>query len=140
MEVQMENEALEVLERMVLENDQSVEAWYLGGWCLYLLGGRGRSCPSDRSDGLNLAESERLQSTLRSSRNWLRQAMKLYDLVDYEDEKLKEHALELIQELDRDLGVTADHSDEGDEEKADAWDDKTDRSNNDDDDHQMADP
>jgi hypothetical protein len=139
MEVQMENEALEVLERMVLENDQSVETWYLGGWCLYLLGGRGRGPSSDRSDGLDLAETEQLQSTLRSSRNWLRQAMKLYDLVDYEDEKLQEHALELIKELDRDLGVSADHSDEGDEVEADSWDDESDRSNNDDEDHQMAD-
>ena len=36
MEVSMLEEALNVLERLVNEDDQSVEAWYLGGWCLYL--------------------------------------------------------------------------------------------------------
>ena len=128
MEVQMENEALEVLERMVLEDDQSVETWYLGGWCLYLLGGRGRG---PRSDNLNMAESEQ-QSTLRSSRNWLRRAVNLYDLLGYEDEKLRQHALELIEELDRDLGDTLDENVEEDDGKDD-WEDETDSSNEDDD-------
>ena len=126
----MENEALEVLERMVLEDDQSVETWYLGGWCLYLLGGKGIGAPSD---GLNRAESEQ-QSTLRSSRKWLRQAMKLYDLVNYEDEKLREHALELIEELDRVLGDTADDNDEDDEGNEDDWEDDRDSSKDADDD------
>lgn len=121
----MENEALEVLERMVLEDDQSVETWYLGGWCLYLLGGRGRGPPSDR---LIDTESEPQHSSLRSSRTWLRQAMKLYDLLNYEDEKLKEHALELIQELNRDLCYTADDS-ENDEGKEDYREDETDSAN-----------
>lgn len=30
--------ALEVLERLQLEDDQLPDLWYLGGWCLYLLG------------------------------------------------------------------------------------------------------
>jgi hypothetical protein len=37
MEAQMEEEALEVVERLVGEDDESIEAWYLGGWCLYLM-------------------------------------------------------------------------------------------------------
>lgn len=30
--------ALEVLERLQLEDDQLPDLWYLGGWCLFLLG------------------------------------------------------------------------------------------------------
>ena len=37
MEAEMEEQALDVLERLVEEDDHSVEAWYLGGWCLNLL-------------------------------------------------------------------------------------------------------
>jgi hypothetical protein len=30
MEVEMELQALQVLERLILEDDESIEAWYLG--------------------------------------------------------------------------------------------------------------
>ena len=41
---------------------------------------------------------------LMSSREWLRNCLKLYGLLDYEDEKLKEHAVELVAALDKELG------------------------------------
>ena len=70
MEAEMENDAIEVLERMVAEDDHSVEAWYLGGWT-------------------------------------------------YEDERLRDHAVELVKALNEMLGepddaeedVTADEDD-----------------------------
>ncbi|KAL8864439.1 MAG: hypothetical protein Q9174_007355, partial [Haloplaca sp. 1 TL-2023] len=37
MEVEMEEEAMEVLDRLIEEDDSSVETWYLGGWCQYLM-------------------------------------------------------------------------------------------------------
>lgn len=97
MEVQMEAEALEVLERMVLEDDESVETWYLGGWCLYLIG------KGDAQQIERLTEEQR-KSTLRSSVRWLRTSLRLYGLIQYEDEKLKEHAEELVTELVKDVG------------------------------------
>ncbi|EEH40800.1 TPR domain-containing protein [Paracoccidioides lutzii Pb01] len=111
MEAQMEGEAIEVLERMVLEDDHSVETWYLGGWCLYLLGMSEKLPPNNG----NLPEVELQQSTLRSSRSWLKQSLKLYELVGYEDVKLKEHAEELVQDLQNQLGdVDVDSDDEED--------------------------
>lgn len=34
----MYDTAIDVLERLQQENDQVVDLWYLGGWCLYLYG------------------------------------------------------------------------------------------------------
>ena len=101
MEAEMEDEALEVLERLVGEDDECVEAWYLGGWCLWLLGTQsgdsdGEEHPADVDEGR--------KSLLLSSREWLRNCLKLYGLVDYEDEKLHEHATELVKTLDQALG------------------------------------
>ncbi|KAK2755928.1 hypothetical protein FQN54_005724 [Arachnomyces sp. PD_36] len=140
MEVQMENEALEVLERLVLEDDQSVEALYLGGWCLYLLGEKGESASAESSAQ---SEQERRQSTLHSSRDWLKASLKLYELIDYEDERLKEHALELVHNLDKELGEdTNDDSDAGEDEKEDVdedgWEDEI-EANDSDDDEEMKD-
>lgn len=129
MEAQMEVEALEVLERMVLEDDHSVEMWYLGGWCLYLLG-KGEKLPPNKSD---LSESELRQATLRSSRSWLKQSLRLYELVEYEDEKLKEHAEELVQDLRNQLGDNDDDSEDG-EDLDEEWEDESDGLDNDDDD------
>lgn len=137
MEAQMETEALAVLDRMILEDDHSIETLYLGGWCQYLLGRRAQETPSK-----DPSKEEQIQATLLSSRGWLRQSMKLYDLVEYEDEKLKEHAMELIQELEQELKDVVDDSDEGEGEgdvgNDDEWDDESEAADSDDD-HKMGD-
>ena len=108
MEVGMSSEALGVLETLVAEDDGSVEAWYLGGWCLYLLG---RQKPFNKHDGAT-ANNNNIQNgdgddekdlsthSLLSSREWLTQSLRLYEMVEYEDERLKGHAVELIGEID----------------------------------------
>ncbi|KAM5453857.1 hypothetical protein MaudCBS49596_002481 [Microsporum audouinii] len=128
MEVEMENEALQVLERMVLEDDQSIETWYLGGWCLYLIGKK-----DQKQEETDTETKEQQTATFLTSRKWLKQALKLCDIVGYEDEKLKEHARELVQELERGLGISGD--DEAGED--DVWEDETDSDS--DNDQDMAD-
>ncbi|ODM22681.1 TPR repeat-containing protein [Aspergillus cristatus] len=117
MEVGMELEALEVLERLILEDDQSVEAWYLGGWCLNLLAEK-QQAPKDEEPEQETPESKRLAS-LVASREWLKQSLTLYDMVQYEDERLKEHALELVanmnKELPEDIDDEEDKEGEGEE-------------------------
>lgn len=98
MEAEMEAEAMTVLERLIMEDDQSVEAWYLGGWCQYLL--------SERT-----AEPE----PLNGSRHWLKMALKLYTMLDYEDERLLEHTKELVGKLDTVLGPEDEDAEGGDE-------------------------
>lgn len=142
MEVQMEHEALEVLERLVLEDDQSVEALYLGGWCHYLIGEKGESTTGENS---GQDKQEQRQSTLSSSRDWLKASLKLYDLIEYEDERLKEHALELVHNLDKELGEDMnDDSDAGEKDEdddEDGWEDEIEAHDSDeeDDDEEMVD-
>ena len=118
MEVEMLDEAIEVLERLIREDDQSVEAWYLGGWCLHLLAQKEKEKPSTGAeDGVD--EEEEL---LRRSRSWLVKSLDLYRKLDYEDERLQEHAMELVKELNGILGEPEGHGDEdsGDEGWEDA--------------------
>lgn len=110
MEAEMEGEAFEVLDRLILEDDSSVEGWYLGGWCLMLL--------AQKEKG-TVEESE-TKKTLLSSREWLRHTFKLYEMQEYEDERLGEHARELVKDLDAELGAeTLDESDGEEWEDAD---------------------
>ena len=104
MEVQMEVEAMEVLERLVAEDDQSVEAWYLGGWCQVLL-----------AEKLVDDESGKLDKQ-GGAREWLRNCLRAYQVVEYEDDRVRDHAVELVTALDTDLGL------EGDEEE---WQDES---------------
>ncbi|KAF1930821.1 TPR domain-containing protein [Didymella exigua CBS 183.55] len=96
MEAEMEEEALEILERLINENDESVEAWYLGGWCLHLLAGK------QKAKGGELEKT--VPSLLKASREWLDRCIQLYGILEYEDERLKEHAEELLKELNDVLG------------------------------------
>jgi tetratricopeptide (TPR) repeat protein len=107
MEAKMEEEAIEVLERLIGENDSSVEAWYLGGWCLHLLAEKQKEAA---------AEAKTVTALLRASRDWLDNCLKVYGLLEYEDEPLKEHADELLRDLNSTLGPPT-----GDEDEE--WDD-----------------
>ncbi|KAH7130768.1 TPR domain-containing protein [Dendryphion nanum] len=108
MEAEIEEEAIEVLERLVGENDSSVEAWYLGGWCLHLLAEKQKAGE----------QTETATALQRASRDWLENCLKLYTALEYEDERLKEHADELLQGLNSILGPSTGEEDEGEE-----WDD-----------------
>ncbi|KAF2973029.1 hypothetical protein GQX73_g542 [Xylaria multiplex] len=110
MEVEMEQEAIEVLERLVGEDDQSVEVWYLGGWSLYVMGEKQKD---------NKAEED-FKASWISSRVWLNQCLHLYKLQDYEDDRLGEHAKELLAAIGKELGEAP--TDQDDDED-DGWED-----------------
>lgn len=127
MEVGMEEEALGVVERLVQEDDGSVEAWYLGGWCLYLLGvkQRGKGEEGNVMEDVNGADEGKEEDDLYtqamvSSREWLRQSLQLYEMVAYEDERLRDHAMELVEELDELIGERGEEEVDGGEEEE--WD------------------
>jgi len=95
-----------VLEGLIREDDQSVESWYLGGWCQVLMSQK----PEMPSEGLS--KSQELAKT------WLDNCLRLYRVQDYEDDRLREHALELVQQLNKSLGVDDQMDDD------DAWEDE----------------
>jgi tetratricopeptide (TPR) repeat protein len=116
MEAEMEDEANEVLERLVAEDDESVEAWYLGGWCLHLLAQRQERLASEAMKDSD-EPGEDVQELLRRSRKWLQRCLRLCQILDYEDERLQEHASELVKSLNEALGgEEADNDSEDDYE------------------------
>lgn len=118
MEAEMEEQALEVLERLIAEDDHSVEAWYLGGWCLHLLADKKATDNNTATTSEGHRQDERTR-TLKSSRLWLLKCMKLYGKLEYEDERLKGHAEELIAEMNKVLGPPPE--DENAEDEDDEW-------------------
>ena len=114
MESEMDVEAMEVLERLVSEDDSSVEVWYLGGWGLYVLGEK-------QKDGAVIEENEDGESwkvSWKSSQRWLNHSLHLFQQQEYEDERLGDHAKELLALLDTELG--SDGSNIGEDEE---WED-----------------
>ena len=132
MEVEMEEEAMEVLDRLIEEDDSSVETWYLGGWCQYLMVQRKglEAAVASSSDTKDVNEEALL--VLNSSREWLNNSMRLYELQDYEDHRLREHVLELVSELDTKLGKAEKNDEDGERDEDDAW-----ESDAEDEDHEM---
>ena len=109
LEVEMEGRALGVLERLVGEDDHSVEAWYLGGWCQVVQG--------QKLDHATARKEEKK----KGAREWLKNSLRLFELQDYEDERLRDHAVELVTALNKDLGV--EEEDSGEDE---GWEDDSD--------------
>ncbi|KAK3698476.1 hypothetical protein LTR37_016947 [Vermiconidia calcicola] len=118
MEAEMESEALGVLNRLVQEDDQSIEAWYLGGWCQHLIAEREKSSQAPVED----AGHDDLEAMMKGSRHWLKTSIKLYELLDYEDERLLAHAKELAAGLDTVLGPEDEQAEAGEEDFEDEWD------------------
>ncbi|KAK5987400.1 putative assembly chaperone of rpl4 [Cladobotryum mycophilum] len=108
METEMEEQALVVLERLVTDDDSSVEVWYLGGWCLYVVGEKLREAKGQQ----NGEAAEEWTATWRYSRKWLTQCLKLYELEEYEDERLGQHAAELLESINKELGEPPEDEDE----------------------------
>lgn len=106
MEVEMLDEAMWVLKRLVDEDDESVEAWYLGGWCLFLLGEMVKEAEMEGGKGCEDADGglAEWKMVMGSSKEWLKNSLRLYDALEYEDDRLRDHALELVEVLDGQLG------------------------------------
>lgn len=123
MEAEMEDEAMEVLERLALEDDESVEACYLGGWCTKLIADKKKEAFAAKQNGNAEAEDEEVVATLKVSRSWLLNTLKLYQMLEYEDERLKEHTLELVAGLNDVLGPPPEDGKEDEEEEWDGIED-----------------
>lgn len=121
MESEMEEDALEVLERLITEDDSSVEAWYLGGWCLHLLSQKGDATAGDSIEGDNASKDA---SLAHSSRDWLKNCLKLYELFNYEDDRMRDHALEIVESIDRVLGPTEEGKDPVESDDEGEWEDE----------------
>lgn len=109
MEVEIEEDAITVLDGLVKDDDQSVEAWYLGGWCHMLLSKKDK-----------LMEEVKARE-ITQAREWLANCLRLFRIQQYEDEPLRKHAEELLHELNKalDLPEEEEWEDTDDEDKDD---------------------
>lgn len=118
MECELEERAVDVCERLVLEDDTSVEAWYLGGLAQYTLGEKARSS-TEEAAAKKGAESDGWKRRWVRAKQWLSQCLLLFEAQEYEDERLGEHAKELLATIDEEAGDLPDEE----EEDGDGWED-----------------
>jgi tetratricopeptide (TPR) repeat protein len=111
MDVGMEQEAVQVCKRLLSEDDESVEAWYLNGWGQILLAEKTQ-------------EDEDVVKLKKSARESLNTALNLYQQLDHEDDKLRDHALELVQGLGKEVGTDDEEWEDEEEDKELAEDDQ----------------
>lgn len=121
MECDMEKRALEVCDRLVEDDDTSVEAWYLGGLAHYTVGEKGKNNTAEEvKNGANEDKSEDgWKKEWVRARQWLSQCMLLFEAQEYEDERLGEHAQELLATVNAAVGDLPDEE----EEEGDGWED-----------------
>jgi tetratricopeptide (TPR) repeat protein len=116
MECEMEQRAIEVCERLVLEDDTSVEAWYLGGFANYLIGEKAKSAEGNsKKDGEDAKESWKREWV--RARQWLSQCLLLFEAQEYEDDRLGDHAKELLATVMAEVGDLPDEEEEEEEEE-----------------------
>ncbi|KAF3199631.1 hypothetical protein TWF679_001250 [Orbilia oligospora] len=125
-ECEMYEEAMDVLEGLQQEDDQMVDLWYIGGWCLFLIGSKLK----DSQGKLQVANGEDVEDwrdTLAAAREWLWNCEKLYKAFEWEDEGIKDHASELLANIAKEIGDAKPEDreeEEGDDEEGDAeWED-----------------
>lgn len=105
-ECEMYEECMDVLEGLQQEDDQSVDLWYLGGWCLFLIGKKLKQAASSLhpTSGNNDDDVEDWRDTWAAAREWIWNCEKLYKAFEWEDEGIAEHASELLRDIAKELG------------------------------------
>ncbi|KAJ2509019.1 hypothetical protein GGH95_000109 [Coemansia sp. RSA 1836] len=91
LELDDKEKALGLLENLQKEDDENVDAWYLFGWTYHL-----QSEDMAAANGNDEDKAELLQS----ARECFKQAIKLANMLGYENDGLIDHALELVAAID----------------------------------------
>lgn len=133
MECELEQRATEVCERLVLEDDESVEAWYLGGFAHYTLGEKLKTTSAPQETTKNGDAGKVVEAWKRHwvrARQWLSQCLLLFEAQEYEDERLGEHAKELLAAINEEAANLPDDDEiEEEEEDGEGWEDVEEETN-----------
>ncbi|KAJ3480648.1 hypothetical protein NLI96_g8193 [Meripilus lineatus] len=128
LELSLYNPALLVLQGIMASDDQEVEAWYLEGWCFFLM------AEQAKESGANV-EDLTWEELARDARDCLETCQSLHLKQEHPDRPLLEHTKELISQLEA-LGIQPPpDEDEEDGEDGEGWEDVGD---SDDEDVEMA--
>ncbi|KZT51999.1 TPR-like protein [Calocera cornea HHB12733] len=116
LELQLFDLALSSISRTLEMDDQEVEAWYLEGWCFWLM--------AQEEAPQKPWEDMTKDDMLRDARDCLDTCLLLHTEQQHPDEQLLQHVQELLRELEA-LGVHATPLEEdepaGDAEDGDEW-------------------
>ncbi|KIL67610.1 hypothetical protein M378DRAFT_73430, partial [Amanita muscaria Koide BX008] len=113
LEVSLYAPALLVLQGIMAADDQEVEAWYLEGWCFFLMSEQAQE-NGGKLDDLSW------QELAKDARDCLETCQVLHTTQDHPDKPLLEHVKELTAKLET-QGITP--SPAGDDEDGDEWED-----------------
>lgn len=123
LELSLYTPALLVLQGVMASDDQEVEAWYLEGWCFFLM-----SEEAQANDGK--LDELTWQELAKDARDCLETCQILHTNEKHPDIPLLEHVKELIAKLDA-LGITTSpEDDDGDDDEAE-WEDDSEDGNGD---------
>lgn len=103
LECEMMDEALEVLHQLEQEDDQVVDLWFLLGWTYFLQGER-----------FGNSQKEKHRESWEDARDCLHKCEVLYKRFDCDDESLKEHASNLLANINA-AGISIEHKEAGPE-------------------------
>ncbi|KAF4596587.1 hypothetical protein EYR40_007720 [Pleurotus pulmonarius] len=115
LELALYTSALLVLKGIMDNDDQDVEAWYLEGWCFYLMSEQAKE------NGGSLDEMT-WEELAKDSRDCLDTCVVLHTNQEHPDEPLLDHAKELISKLEA-LGIQPSPVEEEDPEEGVEWED-----------------
>ncbi|KAF7966534.1 hypothetical protein HWV62_38058 [Athelia sp. TMB] len=115
LELSLFSPALLVLHGIMASDDQDVEAWYLEGWCFFLMAEEAKDREGGKLDELGWEE------LARDALDCLETCQMLFTNQDHPDTPLLEHAKELASKL-RELGITPSPIDD-EEEGEEGWED-----------------
>jgi len=113
LELSLFTPALMVLQGIMASDDEEVEAWYLEGWCFFLMAEQARE-QGGKLDELTWEELS------RDSRDCLETCKTLHINQGHPDIPVREHVKELISKLEE-LGVKPSPEDDGQDEEE--WED-----------------
>ncbi|KAL4248055.1 TPR-like protein [Abortiporus biennis] len=113
LELSLFSPALLVLQAIMASDDQEVEAWYLEGWCFFLM------AEQAQESGGKLEELT-WQELAQDARDCLETCQTLHINQEHPDTPMLEHVKELIGKLSA-LGIEP--SPEGEDEEGDEWED-----------------
>ncbi|KAG6890120.1 hypothetical protein C0992_003073 [Termitomyces sp. T32_za158] len=123
LELSLYTPALLVLQGVMSSDDQEVEAWYLEGWCFFLMSEQARETGGTIDDLT-------WQELAKDSRDCLETCRVLHTNQQHPDTPLLEHVGELVDKLEA-LGVAMSPMDAPDDEGDDGWEDVDDASDGD---------
>ncbi|KAL5526609.1 hypothetical protein ACEPAF_8333 [Sanghuangporus sanghuang] len=107
--------ALVVLQSIMALDDQEVMAWYLQGWCLFLMAEQAKETGT-KSEELSW------EDLAKDARECLENCKTLYVSLEYPDEGLLQHTIEVIGQLDT-LGIRPRAADEDVDGPEGEWED-----------------